>query len=107
MKELLGQNQFAQFGGLQAIGGAVVHDGNGFLATQQPLAVYADLLECAARMHGHTVCQDGLPGRNTARGRRRECGLHELCVAVEVVLMITILIIKSTAGEKFICNQLF
>ena len=36
---LFGQNEFAQLGSLQAVRRAVVHDGDGFLALEQGVAV--------------------------------------------------------------------
>ncbi|MNU08389.1 hypothetical protein D3C72_2544080 [compost metagenome] len=67
VERLFGQNQLAQLGRLQTVRGAVVHDGDAFLAAQQQFAVHAHVLGQNG-MVGRTVCQYGLFNRNAARG---------------------------------------
>ena len=84
--ELLGQDELAQLGGLQAVDRAVVADGDRFLTLKQGAAVYGTR-NGVDRMGRVTVCtRDGQIGWDVTQERGGgQSGLHEefsCCVAV-------------------------
>ena len=74
--KLLGQDEFAELGGLQAVDRAVVVDGHGLVALQQCVAVQCSRVEgfavaCSRWRGASLVCVRGAPKRG-----RGHIGLH-------------------------------
>ena len=88
--ELLSQNQLAQLGGLQAVNGAVVDDGDGLVAAQQFLAFDQ------TGGHGRALCIRRVVG-DVGRAGGLVAGVHGACRLNQVVRMITILICNVNA----------
>ena len=79
MKKLLGQNQLAQFGCLQAIQRTVVLNGDGFVALENVHAVKLDL----------ALVGRGISSRIACARAEMECGgrgLHGRSLAMNVLM---------------------
>lgn len=74
-KQLLGQDELAQFGGLQSVAGAVVLNDHGLVAAQQCVAAQTCLRSRAATLVTMVVHLERL-GRRSTVARRRKGGVH-------------------------------